>query len=175
MFRPKLCFARSFASPGDHLSRPGVSARLVQPTRNSGVHIVNAEETSNFLPCGVVPAWPCSRWGLPGRGCCQSRRWSLTPPFHPGHLVPTGARGCLFLWPDPAGFPAPGVTRHRALWSADFPLSRSFSASISDRPTGLGDSIILSLAANVNCLLCLSIEVINSKRLAVRYNQTWSG
>jgi hypothetical protein len=30
--------------------------------------------------------------------------------------------GCgLFLWPDPAGYPVPGITRHLALWSADFP------------------------------------------------------
>ena len=46
------------------------------------------------------------------------RRWSLTPPFHPYLL-----RGGLFLWPDPAGFPAPGVTRRFALWRADFPRS----------------------------------------------------
>jgi len=37
-------------------------------------------------PCGcpyVAPAWPCSRWGLPGRPGHPGRRWSLTPPFHP--------------------------------------------------------------------------------------------
>ncbi len=33
-------------------------------------------------PKGFVPAWPCSRRGLPGRGCYHPRRWSLTPPFH---------------------------------------------------------------------------------------------
>ncbi len=32
---------------------------------------------------GFVPAWPCSRRGLPGRRHCCRRRWSLTPPFHP--------------------------------------------------------------------------------------------
>jgi len=31
----------------------------------------------------VAPAWPCSRWGLPGRPGHPGRRWSLTPPFHP--------------------------------------------------------------------------------------------
>ena len=30
----------------------------------------------------VAPAWPCSRWGLPGRPRRRGRRWSLTPPFH---------------------------------------------------------------------------------------------
>jgi len=62
-----------------------------------------------------VPVWPCSRWGLPGRKHLCLRRWSLTPPFHPYHY------GGMSLWPYPAGCPAPGVTRHRALWSADFP------------------------------------------------------
>ena len=56
----------------------------------------------------------------PDEGCLAAallrRRWSLTPPFHPCPL-----RGGMFLWPDLAGCPAPGVTRHRALWSADFP------------------------------------------------------
>ncbi len=61
---------------GDHLSGTGVSARLVQPTRNS-------RETSSLPPCGFVPAWLCSRRGLSGcRHCCR-HRWSLTPPFHP--------------------------------------------------------------------------------------------
>jgi len=29
------------------------------------------------------PAWPCSRWGLPGQRHHCRCRWSLTPPFHP--------------------------------------------------------------------------------------------
>jgi len=36
----------------------------------------------------------------------------------------TLCQGVLFLWPCPAGFPAPELIRHRALWSADFPRSR---------------------------------------------------
>jgi len=36
-------------------------------------------------------------------------------------LLPCGSG--LFLWPDPAAFTAPGVTRHLTLWSADFPRS----------------------------------------------------
>jgi hypothetical protein len=27
----------------------------------------------------------------------------------------------MFLWPIPSGCPVPGITRHLALWSADFP------------------------------------------------------
>src|SRR5690606_39222165 len=44
-------------------------------------------------------------------------------------------RGGMFLWPDLAGCPAPGVTRHRALWSADFP--RHPTRGCRDCPTGL--------------------------------------
>jgi hypothetical protein len=36
------------------------------------------------------------------------------------HLYSPLSATC-FLWPYPAGLPAPGFPRHRALWSADFP------------------------------------------------------
>jgi len=39
-----------------------------------------------------------------------------------------------FLWPDLAGCPAPGVTRHRALWSADFPRPRGAEPQSPDQP-----------------------------------------
>jgi len=89
------------------------------------------EVTSSLLPSsdGIVPVWPCSRRGLPGRMHCCKRRWSLTPPFH-SDLHPIGW-GDLFLWPLSGrltpfdGFPAPGAIRRRALWSADFPRSRA--------------------------------------------------
>ena len=35
----------------------------------------------------LVPAWPCSRRGLPGRLHYCRRRWSLTPPFHHDRLA----------------------------------------------------------------------------------------
>jgi hypothetical protein len=41
------------------------------------------------------------------------RLFTLT--FHP--WVECG----LFLWPYPSGCPVPGISRHIALWSADFP------------------------------------------------------
>ena len=54
----------------------------------------------------LVPAWPCSRWGLPGRLHCCRRRWSLTPPFHHDRL----ATAVCFCGPirqvtSPRGFP----------------------------------------------------------------------
>jgi len=36
----------------------------------------------------------------------------------------------LFLWSDPSGCPVPGVTRHLALWSADFPRWHKATAVI---------------------------------------------
>jgi len=75
----------------------------------------------------VAPAWPCSRWGLPGRPGHPGRRWSLTPPFHPcrvGRVVerlyhlPTRRSVSVAL---SVGLPRLGVTQHRALWSPDFP------------------------------------------------------
>ncbi len=54
----------------------------------------------------LVPAWPCSRRGLPGRPHCCRRRWSLTPPFHHDRL----AAAVCFCGPirqvtSPRGFP----------------------------------------------------------------------
>lgn len=58
--------------------------------------------------------------------------------LHHLFTITTRARkheGYLFLWPCPAGYPAPGVTRHRALWSADFPQPRAWRGR--DHPTDL--------------------------------------
>ena len=96
-----------------------------------------------------VPAWPCSRRGLPGRPHYCGRRWSLArnvlcspPPFHPCLCRPVSDRptiGGMSLWPDPAGnlvfqAPVPGVTRRRALRSADFPRP-GFTRAAATRPT----------------------------------------
>ena len=95
----------------------------------------------------TIPAWPCSRWGLPGRPHYCERRWSLTRgqscplgnawrPHHLFTLACNGAGSSLYH-PSAVCFcgpiqqvpwqnqvPAPGITRHRALWSADFPRPR---------------------------------------------------
>jgi len=112
---------------GDHLSGTGLAARLVRPTRDS-----------NATSSRVVPAWPCSRWGLPGREGYPPRRWSLTPPFH-YHRPPSRRMrdGYLFLWPCPGDCSPPGVTRHRALRSADFPRPRAETRN-RDRLADLG-------------------------------------
>jgi len=98
---------------------------------------------SSLLPSsdGFVPAWPCSRRGLPGHPHYWGCRWSLTPPFH-SDLPPEGDRRPVSvalhsgrLTPH-GGFPAPGAARRRALWSTDFPRSHA-PARNRDRPASL--------------------------------------
>jgi hypothetical protein len=100
-------------------------------------------ETSNLPPSAddFVPAWPCSRRGLPGRVYYYTRRWSFTPPFHPDPAF--ADRAVCFLWPfsgrlaPNGGVPAPGAIRRRALWSADFPRSRLAKPRSPDQPDTL--------------------------------------
>src|ERR1044071_768443 len=55
-------------------------------------------------------------------------RWALTPPFHPYLRRPSdlrrtlGSGGFAFSVALSSSFPSPGVTRHPALRSPDFPL-----------------------------------------------------
>ena len=70
-----------------------------------------------------LPMRPCSRWGLPchpryrGRGGLLPRRFTLT---RVGPVDASGPAVCS-LWHSPRALPSPGVTRHRTLWSSDFP------------------------------------------------------
>lgn len=83
---------------GDHLSGTTVTRRLWRPTRGSAGTGRPAPAEADF-----APAWPCSRWGMPGRPCHHERRWSLTPPFH-HHRGSLGHPGCLlFCGPFPSG------------------------------------------------------------------------
>ena len=79
----------------------------MQPTRD-------CTKTSRLRPSadGFVPAWSCSRRGLPGHPHYCRCRWSFTPPFHHHRLHPIpspkgrGLRGegaVCFCGPVPAG------------------------------------------------------------------------
>jgi hypothetical protein len=85
----------------------------VQPTRSS-----KGAGHTLLSGGGLAPVWPCSWWGLPGRDCRQSRRWSLEPPFHPYR---SDAPAVCFLWHCAVGSPRLAVSQHHALWSPDFP------------------------------------------------------
>jgi hypothetical protein len=92
-----------------HFSRRTVTRPLKQPTRDS-----------NGAGRSVVPAWSCSRWGLP----CDPRYrrpGALLP--HPFTLTcaPFGVIGGLLSVALSVGSRRPGVTRHLTLWSSDFP------------------------------------------------------
>ena len=58
-------------------------------------------------------------------------RWALTPPFHP-YPDDRDPPGGLFSVALSSRSPSPGVTRHPALWSPDFPPAAARSAAASD-------------------------------------------
>jgi hypothetical protein len=116
-----------------------VATRLQQPTRGSD------GASSAVFPCGGSPLFGLA----PDGGCLAARlaadaggllhrrftlAWPLPIPSFRGNMGWGKARQCASLWPYPAGRPAPGVTRHRALRSADFPRSRKRDR---DRPADL--------------------------------------
>jgi hypothetical protein len=84
--------------------------QLEQSTRDFSL-IAEAVRRAVFCPClTLLPlgvAWPSSLL--------------RTPVVSYTTISPLPKSGGVFLWPDPAGCPAPGVTRQSALGSADFP------------------------------------------------------
>jgi len=110
----------SFGLPqmDDHSSTPPVTRRSLA---------ANPDYSGSSLPAlrRVVPIWHCSRWGLPCRLRCRSRG-GLLPHRFTLTLALTNAhhrcdQGSLFSVALSLGLPPPGVTRHRAFWSPDFP------------------------------------------------------
>jgi hypothetical protein len=105
------------------------------------------------------PIWSCSGWGLPSRPGCPDRWWSLTPPFHPCLCRDTpGSRvrawgmqaiGGLLSVALSVGSPRLGVTQQPALWSSDFPQTRTAGAcdhlTSSDAPGSEGVCIVSPL------------------------------
>src|SRR4051812_34546991 len=63
---------------GDHSSGPAVTDGIKQPTRKCSLR-----RTLGRAAPYHFPIWPCTARSLPGRICHQTRRWALTPPFHP--------------------------------------------------------------------------------------------
>jgi len=127
----------------DHLSRLTVTRQFQQSTRNS-------REASSFpSPRGLCSCLTLLPVRVTWPRYYYRRRWSLTPPFHPSspaiqtgggrfYSTPTNLKSHLsgyFLWPYPKDYSLPGVTRHRALRSADFPRPRPASVPrSSDQP-----------------------------------------
>ena len=131
-----LRFTLAYASfiPGDprmggHLSGLTIAWQLVQPTRDSNA----ASSCSSLL--GLAPGGGCPSAGIAARaGGLLHHHFTLTKAWlSRSELRPSLEFGGMFLWPDPAGFPAPGVSP--APCSVECGLS---STQGSDRPTDLG-------------------------------------
>ena len=110
-----LCKPSSVSCPGhpghggDHSSGTTVARRLVRPTRRLERAALKR-----------LPMRPCSRWGLPCRPRCRGRG-GLLPRLFTLAVRPRGGTAVCFSVALSSTFPPPGVTRHRALWSSDFP------------------------------------------------------
>ncbi len=90
----------------------------------------------------LVPAWPCSWRGLPGRGHCCPRRWSLTPPFHPSLRLtyPQQAASKLSVWRFVSVARSGRLPRPGSFPGAMLCGVRTFLYRSSDRPTDLEDN-----------------------------------
>ena len=137
----------------DHLSGRCVAAPLVAayPGLTQSPRERVRMKTSRLPPSadGFVPAWPCSRRGLPVHLHYCKCRWSLTPPFHhhPLTLRPSprgrgvGVRVAVcFCGPCPAGsllaeVPRPGG--YPTPCSMECGLSSIPTTQDRDRPTDL--------------------------------------
>lgn len=73
-----------------------------------------------------------SGWSLHVPSLLPGKRWALTPPFHPYRNIRRYISVALVL-----GSPPPGVTRHPALGSPDFPHLRPFGTCSRDHPADL--------------------------------------
>ena len=141
-----LLLASSLKIPrlGGHLSGVPISRQLVQPTRDSSA----ASRCSSLL--GLAPGGGYPSTGIAARaGGLLHHHFTLTYAcIVCSKLQPIAALGGMFLWPDPAGFPAPGVSPapcsvECGLSSATKPSGHSpVRFSFSDRPTDLGGNDI---------------------------------
>ena len=108
-YKPGSVTARDVARYDRHSSRPAVTDGLEPPTRGLG------EQRRR------PPIWRCSGWRLPrftrSQKGSDSSLWPCSSPLRR---------------PRGLGYMRPGVTRHPALWSPDFPLPRNDFRSSDD-------------------------------------------
>jgi hypothetical protein len=119
----------------DHSSSPGIADGIQQPTRKrqTGRLIPLARGASLFglAPCGVLPAT-----SVTSRAVRSYRTFSPLPRrSSPGEAWRAKAGG-MFSVPLSVGLPRPGITRHTALWSSDFPLLRALRPKTVTRSSG---------------------------------------
>ena len=97
----------------DHSSRAAVTDGLVRPTQDSS----GAGRPSSST-------WPCSGWGLPC-GSCHQKPGALLPHHFTLTCTAFAAIGGLLSAALSVASRRPGVTRHPALRSSDFPPAAS--------------------------------------------------
>ncbi len=127
----RILLSDAMRRPGDHLSGSTVTCALWQPTRGSPPVGAGHGSRPSFrsplclalLPMGV--AWPGQ---LPGPPVVSYTTFS---PLRARGSAPAHA---VCLCGPIRGSPRPGVTRHRTLWSPDFPQPW---ANPGPRPPGL--------------------------------------
>jgi hypothetical protein len=130
----------------DHSSRPGIAGGLERPTRRLRT---GRPQTPPYL--ALLRAGFCLPHPL------RAARCALTAPFHPypstwpERALPRAeglTRGGIFSVPLSFELPRPGITRHTALWSSDFPPPAivSLSGQMADdgRPARCNGSLILA-------------------------------
>ncbi len=123
---------------------------------------------------GYTPAWPCSRWGLPGRPHYCERRWSFTqqsshdcprlftmtegrePKFENSSITTPysllSIPGCLFLWPDPVSnlsYSSPHSGGYPAPCSMEYGLSSTLSCRAATIWPACGEFMILRSRVDV--------------------------
>ncbi len=76
---PDPVLGAALAPMSRHLSGTALARRLERPTRSADAEASPAGR--RVVRSGTV--WPCTPRGLPGRARRRTRRWALTPPFHP--------------------------------------------------------------------------------------------
>jgi hypothetical protein len=112
---------------------PHRSSSLPETQRKRAASLVRPKPDHSFL-LGLAPDGGCLAAPITGyAGGLLHHRFTLT----------SLTAGGMFLWPDPAGCPTPGVTRHPALWSADFPRFRQAEPRPSGQPGEIHDTIWL--------------------------------
>jgi len=131
-------------SPCASCSLPGTSAFRGKARRRAASRPLPHAEAGGLCPClALLPAgvaWPPAL--LPAPVVSYTTFSPLPLPAAPSGRG-LGGWGGMSLWPDPAGCPVPGITRRRALWSADFPRPWKSRAAITRSAWGFHHTMSL--------------------------------
>jgi len=100
--------------------RTAIARRLKRPTRRLGRATLNPDRRVSLRP-GMPAYVALLPMGFALPPALPRARWALTPPFHPYRRVVEASGGGFFSVALSSALPLPGVTRHRALRSSDFP------------------------------------------------------